>query len=460
MQESCAQLKTSPAITAHIQKIIFKHLGQDLLSQLHSFDLNSKHGLSLYEYVISLRPYSEHVSSTLSAHVMEPFFYGYAFLLAKNSLQSIFALENSLTDISIYKLNGTKFTPVSTFFINRCHKEFISFSENGQYLLVVLSANERMMFTDHRSPAMSYLQIYSLSPSPVLLCDFTRNCHIMCMSWVKNDFIYVENINGEDVVISYMKIYENTFEIIPVCSHSNDSQYANIDFFNILDIVAFFDHNFLIVYLVLDMGLRTNGNGVLLKLAFSFCELTHSFLLLTSQKYYCNTVILCLQRNHQDLFVQTPQMLHTMEKPAFYSEKPLQNIIPSETCSFKGKKIFCFEPFNFELLHTETLETPNVELYYFTNRNDTCSFLSQIKSYRLRQLYRCKAELDIDGNNLLHRVYNTQKSGTCEISMLLFNPRANLRKHFRFKCYHTTCLFLSNTFILSSGANLNVQIID
>jgi hypothetical protein len=227
-----------------------------------------------------------------------------------------------------------------------------------------------------------------------------------------------------------------------------------------MDIAAFFEDNFLLVFLVLDMGLRSDVNGVLLKLSFSFCEHTHSFILLTLQTHYCNTVILSLQRNHKDLFIQTPQMMHVKEVPAFYSEKPWKNTIPSESFGFRSKKIFCFEPFNFELLHTETFILPNMELYYFTSRKNSCSIHSQIKNYRMRQLNRCKAELDIDGNNLIHRIYNLHKAETGEIAMLLFNPRANLQKVFKFRCHHTTCLFLSNAFILSSGANLNVQVID
>jgi hypothetical protein len=130
-------------------------------------------------------------------------------------------------------------------------------------------------------------------------------------------------------------------------------------------------------------------------------------------------------------------MQNSVNEPEFSKIKPERFYITPETLSYNGKKIFCLDPFTFAELHSIIIPICPFEI--------TC-----LKHNRIKDIYRCKKELDITGENLMHKIYCKETFENGNLSMLLFHPRAFLDKLFTFKFCHTTCLFFNTFFVLST----------
>jgi hypothetical protein len=141
------------------------------------------------------------------------------------------------------------------------------------------------------------------------------------------------------------------------------------------------------------------------------------------------------------------------EEPDFFTLEPEKRYIPSEILSYSGKKIFCYEPFTFDLVHSIIIPVNPLEIFYFV-QNYRLSLMMNSINYRIRTMLRCKTELDIDGENLFHEIRLKDHKQT--LSMLLFHPRSGLDKLFRFSPSRWTFppVFFMNSTLFSTDPSL------
>lgn len=427
-------------------------MGPVLHRQLDWFN-EDKIGLHLLEYLRSIKPYSENVSEKLTVSSIPPIA-GFTFVLTKNSKTSRIAVETNKRKITIFQLRNNALSKYATIETLPCIREFLAFSENGDYLMIFMSRQGKL------SKLISLdIQIYDIRfPNSITSISLNHSDKIItCVSWVQNDIVYVQH-DENNVEILFSKIESNNFlNTQALCSHAEYSRQWGLNFYKIVDIVGIFDNKTLVIFLLTESEEKYDCNNMLYKITFTYCETTKTFSLSNYIRYYFNTIILCLQTDHKDLYIQTPYILYSQcnSEPSFSTIKPRNRVTTQQWLSYKDKKIFCIEPFNFTVVNYLIIPSPFLETFYF-NRNYQCNYMFKIKNYRLDHLLKCKSELDLDNGNIIHRVYNNNKELPGQVSIIMANLRKSLHKTFQFNCHLVSCLYVNNAFVLSTGVNLYV----